>query len=543
MGGIGLAALIALPVFRSVKLWRSDRLLANAEVALAQNDAPASRKAATAALNLNPSSLGALRAIAKSADDDAVVEALMLQEKLLQNSGPHPAAQDLRDYVRLCIELDFRASSVAALDLLVDQYGSETETWVVAGEYLLAGGNRATALDATERALELDPANIAARLLGCRITLWSSEPEIQNAAISKLLELGKRTDSTGLEALATLAIAPVALDAMTSETAAAGLRSHPQSNSDARLMAALIEFRAAAPDARQAIVERTIAAFAESDLMPLLGWLHMTQRHEEIIRLIPDEQALKSPGQFGALATALQLTGNDARLLKLFADHEGALPMNIYHRYLMEMHSHAQLGEVEAARRNWNLALRTARTQNPEVSLVLIAQWCENNGHLDEAIEAFEVLLEQHRDLVSHWYDTLVRLYRRTGNTPRLLQISRDLAGAYPENPVYQHNAAYLTILSEPEPLEAIRTLEAVTKQYPQIAGSRCAAALGYFRLGNAATAREPVASLDRESLTGLDQLIMDTVTGKSGSSGASSSPGTLPGDLLPEERALFGLQ
>ena len=73
-----------------------------------------------------------------------------------------------------------------------------------------------------------------------------------------------------MEALATLAIAPVALDAMTSETAAAGLRSHPQSNSDARLMAALIEFRAAAPDARQAIVERTIAAFAESDLMPLL---------------------------------------------------------------------------------------------------------------------------------------------------------------------------------------------------------------------------------------------------------------------------------
>ena len=176
MGGIGLAALIALPVFRSVKLWRSDRLLANAEVALAQNDAPASRKAATAALNLNPSSLGALRAIAKSADDDAVVEALMLQEKLLQNSGPHPAAQDLRDYVSLCIELDFRASSVAALDLLVDKYGSETETWVVAGEYLLAGGNSATALDATERALELDPANIAARLLGCRITLWSSEP-------------------------------------------------------------------------------------------------------------------------------------------------------------------------------------------------------------------------------------------------------------------------------------------------------------------------------------------------------------------------------
>ena len=467
VGGIGLTAIIALPVFRGAKRWRSDWLLANAAVALAQSDAPAARKAATAALNLNPGSLGALRAIAKSADDDAVVEALMLQEKLLQNSGPHPAAQDLRDYVRLCIALDFQASSVAALDLLVADYGSDADTWVLAGEYLLAGGNRATALDAVERAMELNPANIAARLLGCRIALWSPDPEIHNAAIAKLLELGKRTDSTGLEALATLAIAPVTTDAPTAEAAAAGLRSHPQSNSDARLMAALIEFRAADPEEKQSIVESTIAAFAESDLMPLLGWLHMTQRHEEIIRLIPDEQALKSPDQFGALATALQLTGNDARLLKLFADHKGEVPINLYHRYLMVMHSHAQLGEAEAARRNWNLALRTARTQNPEVSLVLIAQWCEKNGHLDEAIEAFEVLLEQHRDLVSHWYDALVRLYRRTGNTPRLLQISRDLAAAYPENPVYQHNAAYLTILTDPEPLEAIRTLEAVTKQYP----------------------------------------------------------------------------
>ena len=508
-------------------------------MALANHDTPAARKAATAALNLNPSSLDALRVVAQSAGDEAVVETLILHEKVLQQSGPHPAAQDLRNYVRLCMDLNFQASSAAALDQLVADYGNEAETWVLAGEYLLAGGKLDTALNAAERALEIDPENISARLLGCRITLWSTDSEIQNAAISKLLEFGKRTDSVGLEALAILATAPVSLSSPASETAAAGLRSHTQSNSDARLMAAMVEYRAAEPEAKQEIVDRTVAAFSTGDLMPLLGWLHLAQRHEEIIRLLPEEQALKNPAQFGALATALQLTGKDAELLKLFTDHQGEVPMNVYHRNLMEMHSHKKLGETASARRNWNVALRTARAQNPEVSLVLIAQWCEKNGHPAEAIEAFEALLEQHRDLVSHWYDALVRLYRQTGNTPRLLQISRDLAAAYPENPVYQHNAAYLTILSEPEPLEAIRSLEAVMKQYPQITGSRCAVALGYFRLGNTAAARETVGSLDRKSLTGLDQLILDTVTGEKGA--ASSS--TLPEDLLPEERALFGLQ
>lgn len=543
--GLGGAAVVSLPIYRGIKKWRASGLLSDALVSLEENDASSARKAATASLKLNPGSLDALRVVAKSSAEETIVESLLLHEKVILAGGDSPAPEDLRNYIRLCLKTNFRAASERALNLLMTHHSDDAQNWVLAGEYLLAEGNREQALNAANKALAMDSHSIPARLLGFKTALWSLDTKIRKAAVSQLLSLGNGSSAESLEALAILALAPHELSDTTAAATAAGLRSHTLSNADAKLLAALLEYRHAKSDQqRQEITQAVISAYFDSDTDALLGWLHLTQQHETIIGLLPEERALKNRSEFSALATALQVTGRDRDLLRLFSENEGYIPMDSFHLHLIQMASQKKVNQAAAASSQWNQAMRKARLQNPEVSLILIAQWCDRHGHIDEAIEAYETLVDQHRDMVAHWYDALVRLYRASGNTKQLLQLSRKLAAAYPKSTVYKHNAAYLEIITDATSMgEAVDALKEITLDQPRAIGSRIALALGYQKMGKVPDAQAAIEGLDREELSALDQLILDIVAVESPASGESSARKALQISLLPEEKSLFGFR
>lgn len=189
-------------------------------------------------------------------------------------SHPEATTEDLRRYVTQCLDRDFAAESVVALNRLLEIAPRDASNWILAGEYERARGNYKEALTHVDRALDLQSDSPMAHWLGATLATESSDSEIRLVGRQRLWRLADRRDFVGLCALSQLAVGDLS-DEREIERLIEKLNAHPMATKSHRLAGEYLRFRQASSSVVRADIVAAAELYNGKDSRTLfLAWLN-----------------------------------------------------------------------------------------------------------------------------------------------------------------------------------------------------------------------------------------------------------------------------
>lgn len=531
--GLGLIA-GTLPGYRTFRAWRAQDLAHDAVSELASGDLERAHELAAASLQLDPYAVDTRRLFAQQFAEEAQETALVHAHAVSHHPEARP--EDYRRYVSQCLDANLRANSAGALKQLLTVEPDLALNWVLAGEYERVRGHQQPALDHVERALQLDPDLPAARLLGALLAAEGSDPTLREAGQQRLLALGRRDDVVGLRALGALSEMELHPATMAAPVVT-GLFTHPLADHGHHLAAERLRYLSESnPNARRRILDDVLQRYHEAEPYLLYAWMNRCGETAEVLKRVSEEDIVRNRPLFLVYAQALLAEGKATTLLEWLDPPEKPWPIRTSTRLLLALEAAQHSGAAPRAHRLWEQLRDEAGRVNPPISLIDLAQGLEQKGFYHEAILTLEHVLERYPGESTLVYDRLLHLHRQRGDTPALLALTRRFLDAEPENPIYQHNWAYLAILTSSEIPEAESLLTELVNRH-RLVPSICLLAWQKAQAGDIVTAESMVAPLEWDALSGLDQRLIRRLMTRHHH---LPSPKALPFALLPEEQALF---
>ena len=504
---VAIAAAIVLspPAYRAIRELRANRLAHRALEFGGGGDLARGREAAEAAFHLAPESASSLRARARTASEPS--DAFFFGHALLASGAANAA--DRRHYLETCLNLNLAADLDGVLGDLLESDGGEIENWLLAGRIKLRGGRFEKALDCAGRALALDAGSRQARLLTAEISLASSEQRFRDAARRALERLIAEQPDDATSLAANMLLLP---------DSASRVITHPLATCGHQLLAAHHQLRAAADQAtRDMIIAGTIRRHQGSDLEPLLHWLNQNLLATRTLELANFELARARAGLFSAWCHAMGAAGHAAELIAIIENPNirSQIPLVGASRDLVLVDAFEATGRPGIADVHWDRAVRDTRNGARRGKLLKLAQWASRHDYPMRAIAVYRTLLDEAPENAPHWYDRIAEHARRSQQLPLLREISAELHTRHPDNVVYQHNLAYLSVLDGEDIEQAAEILESLIRRYPDAGPARCTLALLQKQRGDDEAAAAQLAAVTPEALDPGSRYIYLSLSGE----------------------------
>ena len=489
------------PVYRKVKTWRADRLLASAEQQSAKGNWHEACQSLHAANSLAPENPRIARATARLLGERGDPQALTFFEMLIES--PDGSAQDRIDLIRLALRTG--QLPVVQKHLLVllgePKTAHRFDVLLLASDWHGRCGDRSRAVAFARQALAqaCDAGQMAdAKLLLTRL-LWQSsmqtatapDPPQRAEAKQYLSEIAGRENRAGLEALLLLSDICKA-DASPEEARRISelLNGHPPASDEQRLLGLTWKLRCE-PDHREQILTDAIATARDGPparLAAIGRWLIQQQESRRTIALIPLAKAREDKDLFLIYVDALADIGRWQDLQVLLAG-KAPLPIDPTIRRLYEVRTALALGRVEESRQHWYQVRQAMRQADPK-TIFYVAQYAERLGSRDEAAKAYRLLTAM-AGAERAGFLGLILLTEQSGDTRKLRDQVKEFAERFPNEFEPQNDLAYLNLLLNENVSSALESAGQRVKRFPEFLAYRTTLALAHLRKGDAAAARK----------------------------------------------------
>jgi hypothetical protein len=481
IGAIALVILVAAslgarPAYRSFKSWRSQRLAAQAEQLLAQNDWERAQAKAQAALLLAPSGTAAIRAMALTLTRTTNVAAFQYW-RLLINSR-QASERDRQIFVEQSIRAGAAAIAAGELQLLLAESPKQpTNVWLASQLFALVGDRVQTVQYASQAAL-LDPTNRQYNLFASSLEFDAADAATRGSRRSNVWARAKENDPLAMEALEFLAQRHDLVPAEREQLIGL-LRKHPLHDTTHDLMALGLELEGT-PARRGELLDQAVTKYksASPEIRTQFGvWLNQNREFERTLIALPIDEALKRKEFFLAHTDALASLGRWEELRKLFESPQ--TPLEAAYAKAFRARCESQLKNKSLADLYWRDALRAAERNPQQLSwLALYAEKCDEIETAKKTLRELIGCMESPRPA----FRELIRLSESSGSTTELRDLLGEAVRRWPDDVTYQNDFAYLNLLLGEELASSCRTAELLVKEFPENFAFRTTFALALYR-------------------------------------------------------------
>jgi tetratricopeptide (TPR) repeat protein len=426
--------------------------------------------------------------------------------RLVHSSGA--TMEDRYRFGRLALELGRTEEAQEELGKLQAASPEGTMTQRLGAMIWQSNGKPRGAIEAWQRILEEEPADIEAQLNLARLLMASSQVEEMLEGKAILGRLANLRDQTGITALRLL-VETKELTLIEARMAQELLGNHPLRRATDELLLAELEI-ILKPYRRQEI-QSEVAAM-ELPMKERAEWLLKQGAFEEVLQLTGGGD--KSPEALLAHLEALGGLGRWKDVEKIV--EEPSTPLAGYLRKVYLARSAMGLQQEKMAQLYWAQARAMAKG-NAQL-LAEVGEWAEKCNAWSEAAAAWRQILDLVPERRKIW-EKIVWLSARENDTRFVRQALQQMAVEFPEDISVQNDLCYFQLLLREEMEECKKKVERIFKERPELISVRATLALACLRTGDLKGAKEMFEELTLRwgDLSPSTQVVYIAVLGNAG--------------------------
>jgi len=555
--GIVLVFLIILapPVYRLAKEWRSGMLLRKSESAFATGDPALAITLLKQSLALSPGSLLVQHAVelynARSGDQSSLNK--LLDRMHAKSSNP----DELLGIAELEISMGHPELVKEALDSLPVKMSNDQSlrrTLVVASVMAQRGELAKAAETCLTQAKSFSREGASRlRVQAALYLLATRNPEEVKRAVELLEHVMNDHGRASLAAwrlLAKLVLAPplgateilsqpqivLLINSLDSLTGRAAFDS---------LTAADLEMRQD-PNGKERIIKRLEAKYrltSRVETLEFARWLNARGFHQEVVQLAGTERPLQDTDWLLIVLDAQTSLGEWKEVARMIDSPAGAgIPDAVRHLFLARVAMVS--GDAGAAEEEWRNVGGSLHLEKPE-TLAYVAGYEEQIGAEDRAARTYREMADRERTRIPGLIG-LIRCQQRDTPAAKMIPLYEELLSAAPSMADARGDLAYLKLLAGEDIAEASANAQALLAQQPDNLSRISVAALGKLRTGDpkGALALYAGKTIDWTSAPEQWRVVRFAILQANGEGDSADAQLTLLNTALlrPEERALLAL-
>lgn len=480
---VGLVAaglcLGARPLYRSLKLWQAERLMAQAGQLAQSQKWPEAQEKAQAALHLHPNDSRAVAFMARALTRLGSPDAFRFWNTVL--AAPSATESDFREAIQLALELSRLDAAELYLTEGLKRMPFSNEVLRSAVLFCDLKGDSPRTIQLARTLLTRQPASVEIQMILARRLLALRQPAETQEAKALLWQAARSRLGGSDAALLFLAYLPD-LTKSEAEECLRQLRSIPGRGASHELVAADVQLRLM-PQKRSELIADAIAKYgkgASADRLSLARWLSQKREFKKVIETIPAATVLTSKELFLVYLDAEAALGRWAEIERWLAQPQ--LPIEPVLVALYQARVSKELKQDRHAELHWAQAQWLA-SQRPE-TLLYVAQYAEKVGATEEALKAYRQLSKQPQS-AAQAYLALIRLVEQKGDTRALRDLMKELIAAFPNDPAPRNDLAYLELLTKENIASAAEAAKTLVASRPEMLAYRTTLALAYLRMND----------------------------------------------------------
>lgn len=431
---------------------------------------------ATAALELVPDNVTALRVMAQTLSRQSNASALQFWADLVHTGAA--TDDERRNYIQQALQAGLTEAAGRELQQLLRAAPDRPANLWLAAQWFLQIHNRAQALEYAAFAALGDPTNREYKLFLSRLQFDAQDDSQRSTARGIVWARARETNSLALEALTFLAQRPNLAPPEKQEVVTL-LQQHPAHSFGHELLALTLELTIH-PAQRPELIQQAIARYhnaSPENRVRFISWLARNGETARIPTALPAEEALPRKDYFMLYLDALAALKRWEEILKVLEAPQ--LPVETAYAEAFRARSESELQHPDRAEPRWAAALAAAGRSSEQ--LLWLARFAEGSGALDTTRHTLRTLIKSVENPLPA-YRELEQFLTRQGTTLELRDLLAEMSARWPADPTFQNDTAYLNLLLNREVETATRTARQLVAQHAEELPLRTTLALALYR-------------------------------------------------------------
>jgi len=474
-------------LYREAKARRALALLATAEDALKQGDAPAAREKFQTAFAMAPGDQRVIRILTRCNAAAGDPDSIRTVTGWLDDGSATPL--ECLALAGAAINKKNPALAGRALDALPGNLPPDLDVIrILARANLLASEDRLTEAAGLLRNSSLPAEQMRRIRLVLGTLLLRTSPETVEEGCRVLGNLGESDSSEGLAALRQLAAFQLSANRPPMWHGNERLLSHPLHTYSDLLLSTQI--RIGQPDAnREKLIGDLVADAPRLDLkdrVALGHWLMALQSPDRVQSLFSPKELSSSETALLTVADALAAQGKWTEIRKLLVAEQRP-PLDEAIRQLFLARVSQQLGNSEDVESHWKTLHQELNISSTE-TIRQVAGYALQSGQTDRAHRTLQLLVER-KDATPEDFANLIRSAPRNAPAAQALALLDEFHAAYPGIPEVRSDRAYLSLLAGRDIEACLATAKELSARNPEYLSYLSVLALAELRRGHPAEA------------------------------------------------------
>ena len=507
VGMMALAIAYARPVKDAYDNWRADRLVQDANKALDGNDVVKAYLAVQEAVQIAPDHVPAIRLIAELLTQASKNQAVFFWERL-QRMGV-ATVDDEVGYVRALLRLNRAKEASNYLSDLLEQRPADAHLVKVAEEVWGKGNAQHRILPKLKEYTARNPGDVESRLNIIRVQMASGDSDERTVARVGLFKLAAGTDAASLEALRMT----YDLDDLSSDDRAEIVKlvkAHPLADERDRVAAFDQQVRLE-PLRREQFIEAELRRTSELErdaLFPISRWLVENKEFARLLAFLDVSKIKTHEMLLLNYMTALSALGRLNELERLVLDPETkiAASMRTFYRMHLTFVKGVAQGQVNMDLiKNMLVTCRNAALTEKRPDIIMsVGDYAEQRGLNDVAMETYKMAAlnmgKVERRALAGWLRTALNC----GDTAAYKRAAAEGARRWPDDQTFQEHNIYADLLQGEHVETQLKNATRLLELRPDDSLRKLIVALGFWRLGDAATALSNMQNIKLDDVGGV---------------------------------------
>lgn len=549
------AVVIAVPVLMMVvsfvwgrdiyglwKDWRAERMVKEARRLAEDGSVINAVWKAQDAYNLSPENTNAIRLNGEFLTRLKRQEAIYFLEKL-EKQGTATAG-DRQTKVQALMNLNRRKEASDTLAKLMRNTAPNESMFKLAEEVWGARERSNIVLEVLAEYCHQHPDDLESLLRLAKVQISSPVREEEMRGLATLWKLAENPADVGLKAVETIDQIE-GLSAEDGRRLVELLEKHPKAGGWHQVSALKRRIRLA-PAQRARLIQDTVLKYRTAkreDRVPLVRWLVEEREFLQVAALVDEQDAKAYRPLLENYLTALTMLGRLDELARMVNDPQVIEILNKSLRAFYQAHLAFVTNKPKDEVRRLVRAARIAAESEARGDLLLaIAKYAEDRTLTDVAEEAYRSAAAMRRtERIGH--EGLVRSCQANGNIEGLISAAREAVRRWPDDENFMERYLYANLLAGREIELSLERMLALREKRPDDSPTKIAAALGYYRLGDAEMSINHCQGVDLNKCTLGQQAVFAYLARIGGYDEAVETVlRAIPPDakMLPQERTFY---
>jgi len=467
----------ARPIYRKAKVWRVQQLSTQAEALMSKAQWQEAALKAHSAYQLKTDEEAAIRVVARLQSKTGKPAMAVSFWRQLKAIDANTQADDIH-YTEDLLKTGLMTDAQQQISEIFAEYPETPENLRLAARVYLSLGQLPLSISYAEKAYEMDAKNEEGRLLLALLQLVSRDEDLSENGKQTLLNIGKNTDKTGLDALTALSMR-MDLSPEEMRKVIAGLEAHPDVSEAHRLTILSLKLQIK-PDERIVLLEEATSTRISADPMikkAFAVWLNGQREYERTLAFLPLSEAVTRQDLLLSHLDALSALKrwNDVQQIL-----EGkSIPLEETHKQLFLARSLMEQDDLSKANIHWGHA-HAAAAPSMEQTLYL-ATYAMKIGQTEQAERAYRKLASNSKT-ARPAYKMLLEFARKRGDTAGLYKILLEMHERWPRDPAISNDYAYFSLLLDKNINTSFEIAKTLVEDAPDSLPHRTTLALAYLK-------------------------------------------------------------